>query len=78
MDCRLLVADDLTGACDAAVHFAMHGLRPADLQVARATQYSRARVLAVTTESRDLPPAEIRRAVPESPRISPRIRGAHL
>ena len=62
MDC-LLVADDLTGACDAAVHFAMHGLRPVTVQVARGAQDSRARVLAVTTESRDLPPAEIRQAL---------------
>jgi len=62
MDC-LLVADDLTGACDAAVHFAMRGLRPFTVQVARATRSPRARVLAVTTESRDLPPAEIRQAL---------------
>jgi len=62
MDC-LLAADDLTGACDAAVHFAIRGLRPATVLVARGTNGAGARVLAVSTESRDLPPAEIRRAL---------------
>ncbi len=62
MDC-LLVADDLTGACDAAVHFAMRGLHPVAVLVAPEAQHSTARVLAVTTESRDLPPAEIRPAL---------------
>jgi uncharacterized protein YgbK (DUF1537 family) len=59
----LLVADDLTGACDAAVHFAAHGLCPATVLVARGAGAAGARVLAVSTESRDLPPAEIRRAL---------------
>jgi D-threonate/D-erythronate kinase len=65
LDC-LLVADDLTGACDAAVHFAIHGLRPATVLVARGTRLTTAggaRLLAVSTESRDLPPAGIRRAL---------------
>jgi len=62
IDC-LLAADDLTGACDAAVHFAIHGLRPATVLVARGTKAAGARVLAVSTESRDLPPEEIRRAL---------------
>ena len=62
MDC-LLAADDLTGACDAAVHFAIRGLRPATVLVARGTNGAGARVLAVSTESRDLPPAEIHRAL---------------
>jgi len=62
MDC-LLVADDLTGACDAAVHFAARGLRPAAVLVARDTGAAGARVLAVSTESRDLAPAEILRAL---------------
>ena len=62
LDC-LLVADDLTGACDAAVHFAMRGIRPAAVLFVRGTEVAGARVLAVSTESRDLPPAEIRRAV---------------
>jgi uncharacterized protein YgbK (DUF1537 family) len=58
IDC-LLVADDLTGACDAAVHFA----GPATVGVARGTTAAGARVLALSTESRDLLPAEIRRAL---------------
>lgn len=62
LDC-LLVADDLTGACDAAVHFAIRGLRPAAVLVARGGHAGGARVLAVSTESRDLAPAEIRRAL---------------
>jgi D-threonate/D-erythronate kinase len=65
LDC-LLAADDLTGACDAAVHFAIHGLRPAIVLVARGTRLATAggaRVLAVSTESRDLPPAGIRSAL---------------
>ena len=62
LDC-LLVADDLTGACDAAVHFAIRGIRPAAVLLARGGDTDGARVLAVSTESRDLPPAEIRRAL---------------
>lgn len=62
IDC-LLAADDLTGACDAAVHFAIRGLRPAVVLVARETIAPGARVLAVSTESRDLQPAEIRCAM---------------
>ena len=73
MDC-LLVADDLTGACDAAVHFAMRGLRPVTVRIARGPQHAGARVLAITTESRDLPPAEIRQslslALPDKPSIA--------
>src|ERR1035438_8126173 len=64
----LLVADDLTGACDAAAHFAVRGLRPATVLVARGAKAAGARMLALSTESRDLPPAEIRRApAAESP-----------
>jgi uncharacterized protein YgbK (DUF1537 family) len=62
LDC-LLVADDLTGACDAAVHFAIRGIRPAVVLVARGTSAAGARMLAICTESRDLPPDEIRSAV---------------
>jgi len=62
IDC-LLVADDLTGACDAAVHFAVRGLRPATVGVARGTNAAGTRVLALSTESRDLPPGEIHRAL---------------
>jgi uncharacterized protein YgbK (DUF1537 family) len=59
----LLVADDLTGACDAAVHFAVRGLRPTTVLVTRGARAAGARMLALSTESRDLPPAEIRRAL---------------
>jgi D-threonate/D-erythronate kinase len=62
LDC-LLVADDLTGACDAAVHFAMRGIRPAVVLVARGTSTAGARMLAISTESRDLPADEIRGAL---------------
>jgi uncharacterized protein YgbK (DUF1537 family) len=62
IDC-LLVADDLTGACDAAVYFAIRGLCPATVMVARGTKAAGTRVLAVSTESRDLGRAEIRRAL---------------
>jgi uncharacterized protein YgbK (DUF1537 family) len=58
LDC-LLIADDLTGACDAAVHFAVRGIRPAAALVQRGVQVAGARVLAVNTESRDLGPEEI-------------------
>ena len=37
LDC-LLVADDLTGACDAAVHFAIRGIRPAAVLFARGSE----------------------------------------
>src|ERR1035438_6288082 len=56
LDC-LLVADDLTGACDAAVHFA------ATVLLVPGANAPGARVLALSTESRDLPPEEIRRAL---------------
>jgi uncharacterized protein YgbK (DUF1537 family) len=62
LDC-LLVADDLTGACDAAVHFAMRGIGPAVVLVARGVIAARVRMVAISTESRDLPPDEIRRAL---------------
>ncbi len=62
LDC-LLVADDLTGACDAAVHFAIRGIRPAVVLVARGTSANGARMVAISTESRDLAPDEIRHAL---------------
>jgi uncharacterized protein YgbK (DUF1537 family) len=62
LDC-LLVADDLTGACDAAVHFAIRGIRPAVVLLAPRSDLAGARVLAVSTDSRDLPPPEILRAL---------------
>jgi D-threonate/D-erythronate kinase len=60
LDC-LLVADDLTGACDAAVHLAICGLRPVTVLVVPGA--SGARVLAISTESRDLSSAEVRQAL---------------
>jgi len=59
----LLVADDLTGACDAAVHFAMRGLRPTVVRLPGHSYWRGARVLACSTESRDMVPAEIRHAL---------------
>jgi D-threonate/D-erythronate kinase len=62
LDC-LLVADDLTGACDAAVHFAIRGICPAVVLVERGTSAAGARMVAISTESRDLAADEIRRAL---------------
>ena len=61
LDC-LLVADDLTGACDAAVHFASRGLATA-VPLAPGADVAESRVLAISTESRDLEPPEIQRAL---------------
>ncbi|HEV2446878.1 MAG TPA: four-carbon acid sugar kinase family protein [Candidatus Sulfopaludibacter sp.] len=57
-----LVADDLTGACDAAVHFAARGQR-AVVPIAPGQPLPEADVIAVSTASRDLPPAGIPRAI---------------
>ncbi|MEO8596975.1 MAG: four-carbon acid sugar kinase family protein [Candidatus Solibacter sp.] len=62
IDC-LLVADDLTGACDAAVHFAARGLCPTIVELPGHTHAASARVLARSTESRDFTTEEIRRAL---------------
>jgi len=48
----LIIADDLTGACDAAVHFAARG---AATRVCLAPATSGAGVTALTTETRDAP-----------------------
>ena len=78
VDC-LLIADDLTGACDAAVHFAMRGIRPAVVLVARGASAAGARMVAISTESRDLPADEIRRAlVRRGGGVSSGLRGARL
>src|SRR5436305_3263673 len=74
----VLAADDLTGACDAAVHFAIRGLRPATVLVARGTNTAGARVLAFSTESRDLPPAGIRRALMAAAAEFPIDSAAHI
>lgn len=52
----LIIADDLTGACDAAAPFASHGLR---VEVALdGRDRSESDVLAASTDSRDLPEVE--------------------
>jgi uncharacterized protein YgbK (DUF1537 family) len=56
----LLLADDLTGACDAAVHFAMRGLRTIAAVSLECTDRS-VPVWAVNTDSRDCGCAEIER-----------------
>ena len=48
----LLIADDLTGACDAGVQFALHGLR-VRVPLSPADRYGQTDVLAISTESRD-------------------------
>lgn len=59
MDC-LLIADDLTGACDAAAPFAARGLRTS---VILGDAPADAQVLSISTNSRDLPAEDIRRAL---------------
>jgi D-threonate/D-erythronate kinase len=54
-DCAI-IADDLTGACDAAVHFAAAGLRTV---VPLDGERGEARVVAFSTESRDIDAVEI-------------------
>jgi uncharacterized protein YgbK (DUF1537 family) len=61
LDC-FLIADDLTGACDAAVHFAMRGRRTI-VRIAPGAELADATVIAVSTDSRDLEPAAARDAV---------------
>jgi len=61
LDC-LLIADDLTGACDAGVPFAMRGRRTT-VPLSPDAALPDADVLAISSESRDLPPAAIREAI---------------
>ena len=56
----LLIADDLTGACDAAVHFARRGYRTHVRLDGHGEETS---VLAISAESRHLSAAELRRAM---------------
>src|ERR1035438_853510 len=56
----LLIADDLTGACDAAVHFARRGYRT---HVRLDSHGEEVSVLAISAESRDLSAAELRRVM---------------
>ena len=58
----LLIADDLTGACDAAVHFARRGYRT---QVRLDFHGEETSVLAISSESRDLSGAELRQVIHE-------------
>ncbi|MDE3165127.1 MAG: hypothetical protein KGN36_04920 [Acidobacteriota bacterium] len=62
-----LVADDLTGACDAAVHFAARGLR-VSVPLSPSAPPETA-VLAVSTESRALTPPQIRARIRDAARI---------
>jgi D-threonate/D-erythronate kinase len=54
----LLLADDLTGACDAAVHFALRGYRTA-VWVSLDSGTADAPVLAISTDSRHVDPRAI-------------------
>ena len=58
----LLIADDLTGACDAAVHFARRGYRT---HVRLDSHGEEVGVLAISAESRHLNAAELRRVMDE-------------
>jgi uncharacterized protein YgbK (DUF1537 family) len=59
MPACLLIADDLTGACDAAVHFAMRGHRTL-VSLDPRFDAPGAGALALSTESRSLCPQELR------------------
>ncbi len=61
LDC-LLIGDDLTGACDAAVPFAMRGLRTV-VPIGAGAGLADSTVIAISTESRDLELAAARDAV---------------
>jgi D-threonate/D-erythronate kinase len=71
VDC-LLIADDLTGACDAAVQFAVRGLA-ASVMLEMDEPPAGARVVAVSTESRHLAEQEI---PPILARVAERYRAA--
>lgn len=61
LDC-FLIADDLTGACDAAVHFAMRGRRTM-VPIAPGAELADSTVIAISTDSRHLEPAAARDAI---------------
>jgi len=74
LDC-LLLADDLTGACDAGVSFAMRGRRTT-VPLATETGLPDPDVLALSSESRDLPSDAIQEAIlsiARSTAFTPRI-----
>jgi uncharacterized protein YgbK (DUF1537 family) len=58
----LLLADDLTGACDAAVCFAMRGRRTG-VPIAPGADLKGLSVIAISTESRDFGPVSARNAI---------------
>jgi D-threonate/D-erythronate kinase len=70
-DC-LLIADDLTGACDAAVQFAMRGLR-VRVSMNPGAEVEQTDVLAVSTESRDTGLGSFRQTLDGLEGINPRI-----
>lgn len=61
----LIVADDLTGACDAAAPFAARG-RPTAVPISTTAATDGAGVIAISTETRDAEPADIRRKMAEA------------
>ena len=63
IDC-LIIADDLTGACDAAVQFAMRGRRTF-VSVGLASPPPGSAAFAVSTDSRELPAEDLRRLMDE-------------
>src|ERR1039458_5442957 len=60
-DC-LLIAADLAGACDAAVHFAMRGRRTT-VPIAPGAELVDSTGLAISTDSRELEPAAARHVI---------------
>jgi uncharacterized protein YgbK (DUF1537 family) len=68
----LVIADDLTGACDAAVPFALRGLR-VRVAVNGDAELGQTDVLAISTESRDGDLASFRTALDRLPPLQPRI-----
>jgi uncharacterized protein YgbK (DUF1537 family) len=68
----LVIADDLTGACDAAVPFASRGRR---VRVSLSLEKARGPVdiLAVSTESRDAPMGSFGKSLARLPPLHPRI-----
>jgi uncharacterized protein YgbK (DUF1537 family) len=73
IDCFLL-ADDLTGACDAAVGFAMRGRRTG-VPIAPGADLTGLSVIAISTESRDLGPVTVRNAISTAAARAPASHG---
>lgn len=68
----LLIADDLTGACDAAVQFAVRGLR-VRVSLDWDGEAGQTDVLAISTESRDADMGSFREALRRLPPLQPRM-----